>query len=1050
MATKVDELEVLIRANTAELKSGLKQTQNQVSDFGKSIGKMGSGISAGAIALGGIISSVFMKAFQAVSSEMDAAISRLDTLNNFPRVMSNLGIEAGLSSQAINKLSDDLRGLPTNLSDAVSAVQRLTAVNNNLAYSTDAFLALNNAILAGGAPAQLQATAIEQISQAYAKGKPDMMEWRTIMQAMPAQISQIAMAMGTTSTALGEGLRNGSISMNDFMNTIMKLNKEGVAGFQSFTDQAKNSTGGVATSITNLRIAIQRGIADIMNVIGQSNISGFINGIASAIGTAANYIAAFVKILKQAFAWVHALFGGGGGSTTEAVKETSSGIEGMASAVGGVSDNLDKATGSAKKLKHQLAGFDEMNVLQEQTQSGGGSGSGGSGGGGGINVGDYKWDTSGLTGGVDKVEKAFKDLKNFLNKIFGKIDFDKLGKAFQRFYEDAKKFIEPIGKILSDVWNDYLLPFITWAGNDLVPAFLNALGGAINFLGSVLGATWEALKPFINDFLVPIAQWTGGIIVNVLNWIGDALRGLAGNKDVINTIAQGLKLLIETLAAYETIKLATTAFNQLSSAFIVLSGQSQMVTQPMSALMFQVGASTNNMNMMTQAVGVAGTATTSLGTIMKTVGETVFSPMTITMLGLVAAIEAIQVATEYMKLKDMEAAVAAKELDNKFFDQTETVQELNNAVQAQIDLKNELKDIEKTLADATLNLMSAQDKERQSRETAEVVAREFGMTIDEAKDYVDGLDVASGNLTESDRKLIETIMKLESAEGNVRIAEDKVTEAKNKQSEASEKLKNQALKEWGMAKQNELQSKINAEKYDEVADALINLKNETVKYTDENGKELTISKQDVANYVDFVGDNLGKMETNQSAVWKGVWEAAGSSTDKIKESLNGLRQAAESSGVNWGDGLVKGINAKRNDVYWASYNLGKAAVQGEKDATNTHSPSKIAQQLGGFFGQGLVLGIDSEINSVKNASEQLGYAILKPLDMVNDFELAPIDFNSRLNTQFGDMIDSETEIDMRETPVHVVVNVGEDTLIDKVINGINDISNLENKNVLYV
>ena len=543
---KVDELEVLIKANTAELKNSLKQTQSQVASFGQSLSKMGSGISAGAVALGGVISAVFMKVFQEIAQNMDKAVERLDTLNNFPKGMSNLGIGTDIASQSVNKLSEDLKGLPTSLSDAVSAVQRLTAVNNNLEYSTDAFLALNNAILAGGATAQIQSSAIEQLSQAYAKGKPDMMEWRTIMQAMPAQLSQVAKAMGTTSTALGEGLRDGSISMNDFMNTIMRLNNEGLNGFQSFSDQARNSTGGVATAMTNLKISIQRGIAEIMNAIGQTNISGFINGIASAIGTVANYVAAFVKILKQAFAWVHALFGGGGGSTNEAVKETSSGIQGMASAVGGVSDNLDKATGSAKKLKHQLAGFDEMNVLQEQTSGGGGGGSAGGGGGGGIDVGDYSWgedfadNASKVDEIVEKIKAKFQELVDwFKTTPLGQLLekhlatwiqsaqkwIPKILDKFKEFGQNVWKSLKPLGelviKIFSDLWNSVIKMWDKY-GDRIVDGFWQV----IYSIGDILNALWTniiapVLDPIIEALTNVWNQYLAPVFDNFMNMIGN-------------------------------------------------------------------------------------------------------------------------------------------------------------------------------------------------------------------------------------------------------------------------------------------------------------------------------------------------------------------------------------------------------------------------------------------------------------------------------------------------------------------------------------------------
>ena len=148
------------------------------------------------------------------------------------------------------------------------AVQRFSSANGDVAKSTDIFLALNNAILAGGASSEIQASALEQLSQAYAKGKPDMMEWRTAMTAMPAQLKQVATAMGYVSAdELGEALRNGEVSMDEFMEKITELNEEGIDGFQSFEQQAKNSTGGIATSITVAKTQVVKGVADIIKAL---------------------------------------------------------------------------------------------------------------------------------------------------------------------------------------------------------------------------------------------------------------------------------------------------------------------------------------------------------------------------------------------------------------------------------------------------------------------------------------------------------------------------------------------------------------------------------------------------------------------------------------------------------------------------------------------------------------------------------------------------------------------------------------------------------------
>ena len=228
------------------------------------------------------------KALQVFNSGLDSAISRVDILNNFPKVMSNLGIGTNEASESISTLSDKLKGLPTSIDKAAMSVQRLTSKNGNIEESTKMFLALNNAVLAGGASSEIQASAIEQMSQAYAKGKPDMMEWRSMLQAMPAQLKQVATAMGyVDADALGSALRDGSVSMDEFMSTIVKLNETGIEGFSNFETQARNATGGIQTSITNMKTAFTRGIAKMISSVNTAlEPFGGLSGVIGSIGTA--------------------------------------------------------------------------------------------------------------------------------------------------------------------------------------------------------------------------------------------------------------------------------------------------------------------------------------------------------------------------------------------------------------------------------------------------------------------------------------------------------------------------------------------------------------------------------------------------------------------------------------------------------------------------------------------------------------------------------------------------------------------------------------------
>ena len=263
--------------DTKNFEQGLDKMKDTSSKAGASIKSIVAGLG---------ITKLITYGLNQVSQSIDSAVARVDTLNNFPKVMNNLGIASEDAEKSIKKMSDKLAGLPTTLDQGASAVQRFTSANGDVQKSTDIFLALNNAILAGGASSEIQASALEQLSQAYAKGKPDMMEWRTAMTAMPAQLKQVAQAMGYISAdELGEALREGTVSMDDFMDTISRLNTEGVDGFASFEEQARNSTGGIKTAITVAKTQIVKGVADIIESINKGLEDADLPSISEIIAT---------------------------------------------------------------------------------------------------------------------------------------------------------------------------------------------------------------------------------------------------------------------------------------------------------------------------------------------------------------------------------------------------------------------------------------------------------------------------------------------------------------------------------------------------------------------------------------------------------------------------------------------------------------------------------------------------------------------------------------------------------------------------------------------
>jgi len=275
------------------------------SKTGQSIGKgLSGGFAAKVGAVAGIASTVFSKVASVVTGNLNSAISRADQMNNFPKVMKNLGYSSEDAAASIKKISSALDGLPTTSSAMTGMVQQLAPLTSNLDQATNIALAFNNAMLAGGASTMEQENALTQYTQMLSAGKVDMQAWRSIQAAMPGQLNQVAEAMlgaGKNSNDLYEATKNGSISFDDFNKKVMELNQNGFGKYASFAQQAKDATQGIGTAMENVQNRVAKAVQKVIEAVGVENIAGAINGFSSQFGKIGDAAAGMVTGVKGWF-----------------------------------------------------------------------------------------------------------------------------------------------------------------------------------------------------------------------------------------------------------------------------------------------------------------------------------------------------------------------------------------------------------------------------------------------------------------------------------------------------------------------------------------------------------------------------------------------------------------------------------------------------------------------------------------------------------------------------------------------------------------------------
>lgn len=506
--------------------------------------QMGGEISAksaviiGAIA--GVAQAAITKAMNLVSNSIGSAVSRVDTLARFPTVMKNLGYSAKGASEQVNRIADSLIGLPTSLDSMVTFVQRVAPVSKSLKGATDLALAFNNAVLAGGGPTYRQADALEQFAQMLAKGKPDMMAWRTLQEAMPATLGQIAKKLGITSgntLDLYDALMNGKIGFNDFTDAVVSLNAKGLPGFKNFEAQAKDATAGIATGIQNAQTAITRGIAKILQAVGQKNISTAIANIGmafeKALGVVAKVVPPVLNAISNIFDFVtrnkdiFLPIAVGIGAVVAAMKIWSAVTKTLAIAQG-ILNAVIAANPISLLILAIIGVVAALTYFFTRTETG---------------------------------KKVFTAFGNFFKKVWDGIKavIQSVGNFFKSNFDTIKKILVGFAAVI-------LLPFLPIIA--LTVLIVKNFTTIKNVIISVLSAVWNFVRPILN-FIKNLFIIVFGAIALVV------LTQLAIIKKVVMTVFNFLKGIVSTvLGAIKTAvsfyfnlykSIITTVFNAVAS-----------------------------------------------------------------------------------------------------------------------------------------------------------------------------------------------------------------------------------------------------------------------------------------------------------------------------------------------------------------------------------------------------------------------------------------------------------------------------------------------------
>ena len=240
-------LKTTISADTSKAQSNVKELTNTIKGVG----------------IGTVAAQAGMAALSTVTSRFGDAVSRYDTLNNFPKILESMGASAKDANASMEILKKGVDGLPTSLDTVAKTSEKLLPMSKNAQDASKSAIALNDAFLASKASSEDASRGLEQYTQMLSAGKVDLQSWKTLQETMPASLSKVAKSFGIASGStkeLYDQLKAGKITVAQLNQKFQELD----GGVNGFHNQAKEASDGVGTAMANMKNRVVKALADIL------------------------------------------------------------------------------------------------------------------------------------------------------------------------------------------------------------------------------------------------------------------------------------------------------------------------------------------------------------------------------------------------------------------------------------------------------------------------------------------------------------------------------------------------------------------------------------------------------------------------------------------------------------------------------------------------------------------------------------------------------------------------------------------------------------------
>lgn len=995
-----------------------------------------AGVTIGKLAAAIGITQALSAGFNLVKDSVQKAFGRIDTMEQFERVMTTMTGSSSKANEVLDTVNDTVKGTAYGLDVAAKATQDFVTSNMDVDKATDTISSWGDAVaFYGDGSNETFSSVSDALAKMVAKGKVQMDTMNRLTEAGIPAMQIYADATNQSVEEVAEAMSKGELDADHFIDVMNDALSNGTENFAGIAGAAKEAGASWGGTFDNMKAAVARGVESIITSTDEmltSNslpdmremVSNFgsafedvLNGVAEKIPEVVSTIQDWRASLEPLQPIIM------GVATSIAFLVTAAG------ALGTVRGVINGLTGSVQLLGRSfgLASGPMLAIIAVLALVGAAVG--------------YLWQTneefrtnmeiiwtniqaiiSAVWEAIQPGAVAFISILTVLIGITAQViaivasvvaSFTSWIVSFIETHSWVMQLVSVLGVVVTVVASVIAVVTVVAKVFAIVVTVVKAAAAIFMFFTSPVGIVIAVVVGLIGviTWLGEKFEWIGNIVETVSSWVSNAWNGFLdvlgfGTKEAADEAGSSIEGLSDT-ADTSTSKMAESAEANIGgmhdSIDMHFGEMNQFGTSQLMDLHMSGASELEGLNAAGSS-SVEGLSVSALGSM-----DDMYS-------GSVDSVSGMNTDVSSM-LADLESS-GSIDIESLSANVTGDMSDMSSSSLADISNlssggASDFSGMESEITSSASNMQSAVENSFKGMSSS--IESEMSKIESASKSSLNGLSSSFSSSMKNIANTIQSAMK--NVANQTQLGMRAVTQTTQRGMQQTTNVIQQSTSRMNSMTNRSMRQMIQV-------------------YT--NGYN-QINRATMTNMNRIVNVNRSGMSSVTSAFRNGMNQSAAvsqSTGTRIVSIFNRLQAQLRNAGVQAMEGLRNGLNSSSGGVMATARNIANRVASTIRSALKVHSPSRVTTDIGENTGEGLVVGLWNMSRSVEKASMGLALAAVpdvRPLDIAGQIN----GIHARSQRQFS--YDYQNELNVNRQPARITLVLGNNEF-EAFVDDINEVN----------